>query len=98
MSKGESADTGVLRSGESGGVGEETMEGMGDMELLVFTDIISNLVDRRHHHGIFIEDLSLVHSADGLRLLVYCKRGMTICFHQNILRLKTSPRSTGNFG
>ena len=61
-----------------GGVGEETMEGIGDMELLVFTDIISNLVDRRHHHGIFIEDLSLVHSADGLRLLVDCKRGVKI--------------------
>ncbi len=40
--RGESAETGVLRSGESGGVGEKG-GGTGEMELLVLTDIISSL-------------------------------------------------------
>jgi hypothetical protein len=39
--RGESAETGVLRSGESGGVGEKG-GGTGEMELLVLTDIISS--------------------------------------------------------
>ena len=43
--RGESADTGVLRSGESGGVGEKG-GGSGEMELHVLTDMISSLPNR----------------------------------------------------
>jgi hypothetical protein len=47
VSRGESAETGVFLRGESGGVGE--MGGMGEMEVLVFTDIISNLIVIHSH-------------------------------------------------